>query len=73
MTKIGREVRLAKRAPARAHFYDVVIIDCPPALNLLTLRRAGCGGHGVLVPMQWSLALEGLSAGWARSSRSARA
>jgi len=61
-TKIGREMRLRNAIkPVRA-LYDVVLIDCPPALNLLTLN-ALVAADTVLVPMQCEYyALEGLSA-----------
>ena len=61
MDEDGREQRL-KRAldPLRAR-YDFIIIDCPPALSLLTLN-ALTAADGVLVPMQCEYyALEGLS------------
>jgi chromosome partitioning protein len=62
MTKIGREVRLRNALKPVRNLYDVVVIDCPPALNLLTLN-ALVAADTVLVPMQCEYyALEGLSA-----------
>ena len=31
--------------------YDFVLIDCPPALSMLTLNGL-CAAHGVVIPMQ---------------------
>ena len=57
-----REAWLRARLIALESPYHYVIIDCPPALNLLTLN-ALVAAHGVLIPMQCEYyALEGLTA-----------
>lgn len=57
----GREMRLKNEIEATAGEYDYVLIDCPPALNLLTLNGL-CAAHSVMIPMQCEYyALEGLS------------
>ncbi|MBL8333800.1 MAG: ParA family protein [Rubrivivax sp.] len=56
-----RERRLKRALAEVAGEYDVVLIDCPPSLSLLTLNGL-CSAHGVIVPMQCEyFALEGLS------------
>lgn len=56
-----REKRLKQALAAVAQDYDFILIDCPPALSLLTLNGL-CAAHGVIVPMQCEyFALEGLS------------
>ncbi len=56
-----RDKRLRLALASVASEYDVVLIDCPPSLSLLTLNGLACA-HGVVVPMQCEyFALEGLS------------
>ncbi len=56
-----REQRLRAALATAADDYDMVLIDCPPSLSLLTLNGL-CSAHGVIVPMQCEyFALEGLS------------
>jgi chromosome partitioning protein len=59
---IGREIKLRQAlAPKRADF-DIILIDCPPALNMLTVN-ALVAADSVLIPMQCEYyALEGLTA-----------
>jgi chromosome partitioning protein len=57
-----REYRLRDVLAELVTDYDFAFIDCPPALNLLTVN-ALCAAHGVLIPVQCEFyALEGLSA-----------
>ncbi len=56
-----RETRLKTALEEIESDYDYVLIDCPPALNLLTLNGL-CAAHAVMIPMQCEYyALEGLS------------
>jgi chromosome partitioning protein len=62
MEKEGRESRLKTALQPLRGDYDFIIIDCPPALSLLTLNALSAA-DSVLVPMQCEYyALEGLSA-----------
>ncbi len=49
--EIGRENRLKRALSSLGQRFDVVIIDTPPSLGLLTVN-AFSAGHEVLVPMQ---------------------
>ncbi len=56
-----RETRLRTALDTIASQYDFILIDCPPALDLLTLN-ALVASHSVLVPIQCEFfALEGIS------------
>ncbi len=56
-----RENRLKAAMAPHLDEYDFVLIDCPPALSLLTLNGL-TAAHGVIIPMQCEYyALEGLS------------
>ena len=57
----GRETRLRDAFAGETGGWDYILIDCPPALGLLTLN-ALIAASGVLVPLQTEFyALEGLS------------
>ncbi len=56
-----RETRLKKALSTVAVDYDYILIDCPPALNLLTVNGL-TAADAVMIPMQCEYyALEGLS------------
>ena len=57
----NREMRLKLALAEIEDEFDFILIDCPPALTLLTLNGL-CAADGVVVPMQCEyFALEGLS------------
>jgi chromosome partitioning protein len=59
---VGRETKLRNALRPLRESFDVVLIDCPPALNMLTVN-ALVAADSVLIPMQCEYyALEGLSA-----------
>ena len=62
LDEIGRELRLRQALEPVRKPYDYVVIDCPPALNMLTVN-ALTAADSVMVPVQCEYyALEGLSA-----------
>ena len=57
----NRERRLAAALEQVKDQYDLILIDCPPSLEMLTLNGL-CAADGILVPVQCEYyALEGLS------------
>ena len=59
---IGRETKLRIALAPKRDAFDIILIDCPPALNMLTVN-ALVAADSVLIPMQCEYyALEGLTA-----------
>ena len=57
----GRERKLGAALETVRDRYDLILIDCPPSLEMLTLNGL-CAADGILVPVQCEYyALEGLS------------
>ena len=62
MMMTGREMKLRNALRPVREAFDVILIDCPPALNMLTVN-ALVASDSVLIPMQCEYyALEGLTA-----------
>jgi chromosome partitioning protein len=58
---LARETRLTKALMPVADQYDMILIDCPPSLDLLTINGL-TAAERVLIPLQCEfLALEGLA------------
>lgn len=61
VNELARETRLKNALVGLEKDYDYILIDCPPALNLVTVN-ALTAAHAVMIPMQCEyFALEGLS------------
>ncbi len=61
VNELARENRLKAAIAKVSEHYDFVLLDCPPALNLVTVN-ALTAAHAVMIPMQCEYyALEGLS------------
>lgn len=61
MTASQREYRLRYALVRVQNHYDFILVDCPPALNMLTVN-ALVAAHSVIIPMQCEYyAMEGLS------------
>lgn len=61
VNELARETRLKAAIAKLGNEYDVVLLDCPPALNLVTVN-ALTAANAVMIPMQCEYyALEGLS------------
>jgi chromosome partitioning protein len=61
ISSLGREYRLKEALGVVKERYDFIIIDCPPALSLLTIN-AMAASDSVLVPLQTEYyAMEGMS------------
>ena len=62
VTRIGRETKLRQALAQLVDDYEFVLIDCPPALNTLTINSLAAADD-ILIPVQCEyFALEGLSA-----------
>ncbi len=59
---LAREHRLTEAIASVRDQYDIILVDCPPSLGLLTINGL-TAANGVLIPLQCEYyALEGLSA-----------
>ena len=61
LAEMSERENIMKNILTKAQNYDYILIDCPPALGLLTINSL-VASHSVIIPMQCEFfALEGLS------------
>ena len=61
VSALGREFRLKRSLLAVKESFDLILIDCPPSLGLLTINGL-CAADSILIPVQCEYyALEGLT------------
>jgi chromosome partitioning protein len=61
VNEVGREFVLKQLLEAKPLPFDLILIDCPPSLSLLTIN-ALAAAHSILIPIQAEYyALEGVS------------
>jgi chromosome partitioning protein len=58
--KMGRELTLKKALRELKHDYDVILIDCPPALGLLTVNALVAADYALLSAEAQYFALQGV-------------
>ncbi len=51
LTRAGREYALARALEPIQHSYDVILVDCPPSLGILTINGLTAADE-VLIPLQ---------------------
>ena len=59
--KMGREVVLKKALKDARKAYDVILIDCPPALGLLTINGLVAADHALISSEAQYFALQGVN------------
>jgi chromosome partitioning protein len=58
--KMGRELTLRRALAELSDSYDVVLIDCPPALGLLTINALVAADHALITAEAQYFALQGV-------------
>jgi chromosome partitioning protein len=58
--KMGRELTLRRALAKLPHGYDVILIDCPPSLGLLTVNALVAADHALVTAEAQYFALQGV-------------